>query len=65
MLENKEWYDQQELADAWGVPVARVRSTTTALEAVGAIVTRDKPGDRRAKQIRKDSIENLKSAVGV
>jgi DNA-binding MarR family transcriptional regulator len=63
MPNNKEWYDMAELAAEWNVPVARVRMATASLEAIKAIVTRDKPGDRRVKQISQSSIETLRIAV--
>jgi DNA-binding MarR family transcriptional regulator len=64
-LENKDWYDLQALADEWNVPVARVRMHVSSLEAAGVIQTRDKPGDRRYKQVARESVETLrKVAVG-
>jgi DNA-binding MarR family transcriptional regulator len=62
-MENKEWYEQQELADEWKVPVARVRQTVASLESAGAIKTRVKPADRRVTQIHKSSIETLRKGV--
>ena len=61
--EDKQWYDMTELASMWEVPVARVRLAAASLEAIKAIITRDKPGDRRIKQVKKDSIETLRVAV--
>jgi hypothetical protein len=63
MADDKEWYDMAELAAEWEVPVARVRMATASLEAIKAIVTREKPGDRRVKQVQKQSIETLRIAV--
>jgi DNA-binding MarR family transcriptional regulator len=62
-LENKEWYDQAELANAWNVPVARVRMNVASLEAIKAIETREKPGDRRIKQVHRSSLDKLRIAV--
>lgn len=63
MLEEKEWYDQAELAEEWNINVARVRQTTATLDSIGAIETRDKPGDRRVKQISKNSVEKVRIAT--
>lgn len=63
MPEVKEWYDMAELALAWGVPVARVRMAAAFLEPIKAIKTREKPGDRRVKQVHRDSVETLRTAV--
>jgi DNA-binding MarR family transcriptional regulator len=63
MPEDKEWYDMAELASEWGVPTARVRMSVASLEAIKAITTRDKPGDRRIKQVSQSSIETVRIAV--
>jgi len=63
MLEEKEWYDQSELAEEWNINVARVRQATATLDSISAIETRDKPGDRRVKQISKNSIDKLRQAT--
>ncbi len=64
MSEDKEWYELAELAEEWGVPVTRVRGNVASLEAIGAIKIRDRPGDRRFKQVHRDSVETLRKAVG-
>jgi hypothetical protein len=64
-MTEKEWYELQELADEWNVPVTRVRITVANLEPIGAIQTRDRPGDRRFKQVHRDSLETLRKALGV
>ncbi len=65
MPDNEDWYDLRELAVMWGVDVVRVRSAVSFLEPTGIIKTRDKPGDRRAKQVSKDSIETVRKSIGV
>lgn len=63
MFQDKEWYELAELADTWGIPLARVRSAVANLENLNVIQVRDRPGDRRYKQVNKSSIEKLRIAV--
>ena len=65
MADAKEWYELHELAHEWGVPVTRIRITVANLEAIGAIQTRDRPGDRRFKQVSSGSLDTLRKAIGL
>jgi hypothetical protein len=66
-MEDKEWYDQQELATEWGVHVRRINRTVITLQSSEPrpIVTRLKPGDRRYLQVHKDSIAAVRKAAGL
>jgi DNA-binding GntR family transcriptional regulator len=60
---DKEWYELAELASEWQVPIVRVRSAVSNLESVGIIQVRDRPGDKRYKQVNKASLDTLRKAV--
>ncbi len=62
-MAEKDWYELDELATMWSLPVARIRSIVAALEPIGAITTRDRPGDRRYKQVSKESLDTLRKSV--
>ena len=62
-MPDQEWLEIDEIASMWSVPVTRVRANVASLESVGAIKTRQRPGDRRFKQVHTDSLETLKKAV--
>lgn len=63
MPEDNEWYELAELAEMWEVPLSRVRSAVANLENLGLIQVRDRPRDKRYKQVKKDSIDKLRLAV--
>lgn len=63
MPESDIWYELAELAEMWGVPLNRVRSAVANLENLGLIQVRDRPRDKRYKQVHKDSIDKLRLAV--
>lgn len=63
MPEDDEWYELAELAEMWAVPLARIRSAVANLENLGVIQVRDRPRDKRYKQVNKGSIEKLRLAV--
>ena len=60
---DKEWYELAELATLWQVPLARVRTVVSNLESAGVIQVRDRPGDKRYKQVSKDSLNTLRKVV--
>jgi hypothetical protein len=62
-LTDKEWYDLAELAGEWQVPIVRVRSAVSNLESIGVIQARDRPGDKRYKQVNMASLDTLRKAV--
>ena len=64
-MENKEWYELQNLANMLRIPIGRIRQAVSFLESAGSIQTRDRPGDKRYKQVHKDSIETLKKSLGL
>ncbi len=63
MPEEGTWYELAELAEMWDVPLARVRSAVANLENLGVIEVRDRPRDKRYKQVHKNSIDKLRIAV--
>ena len=63
MPEDNVWYELAELAELWEVPLPRVRSAVANLENLHLIQVRDRPRDKRYKQVHKDSIEKLRIAV--
>jgi hypothetical protein len=63
MPEDGTWYELAELAELWEVPLARVRSAVANLENLGVIEVRDRPRDKRYKQVNKNSIDKLRLAV--
>jgi hypothetical protein len=60
---DKEWYELAELASEWQVPVERIRVTVSRLDVIGVIQVRERPGDRRYKQVNKASLDTLRKAV--
>jgi|GEM_PF-3470262 len=60
---DKEWYELAELASEWQVPIVRVRSAVSNLESVDIVQVRDRPGDKRYKQVNKASLDTLRKAV--
>lgn len=63
MPDNDGWYDLRELAELWGLDIVRVRNAVSFLEPTGIIKVRDKPGDRRTKQVHRDYIEIVRKSV--
>jgi hypothetical protein len=63
MAREQEWYELAEIADMWSVPITRVRGAVSNLESIGAIQVRERPGDKRYKQVNKDSLATLRKAV--
>ncbi len=63
MPADKDWYELAELANMWQVPLARVRTAVSNLESLGIIQVRDRPADKRYKQVNKDSLDTLRKAV--
>lgn len=63
MPADKDWYELAELADMWKVPLARVRTVVSNLESAGVIQVRDRPGDKRYKQVSNGSLDTVRKVV--
>lgn len=63
-MADKEWSGLQELAEEWSVPIARIRTVVSVLEGTDSTFqVRDRPGDKRYKQVHRDSIEKIHRAI--
>ena len=62
-METKDWYEMQDLADDFRVPVARVRQVVGILEETNQIQVRDRPGDKRYKQVSSDSVATIRKVI--
>ncbi len=64
-MADKEWYTLNDLVLLLGVAYAKVRSAVFSLKNSGLITVRDSPQDARVQEVHRDSIPQIRRAVGL
>lgn len=63
MAEDTEWLTLADLVKMSGLSMFKVRTTIAALRSTGAIITREKPTDKRVLEINRDSLPTIQNAL--